>query len=64
VNETTATLFGRVLAEILEREEAGHPVDLPHYIDQHPELADHLRAYFRDRDGFAPVARDLPPAPF
>src|SRR5262245_634162 len=55
--------FEEVLAEILQEEEAGRVPDLAAYCDRFPELAEHLRDYFRNRAGFARLARELAPTP-
>src|SRR5436305_1664032 len=57
------TRFEAVLAEILQAEEAGQPPDLTSWLDRHSDLAERLRAFFRDRSGFARLARDLAPTP-
>src|SRR5262245_41442168 len=55
--------FEEVLAEILQAEEAGRTPDLTAYCERFPRLAERLRAYFRDRDGFARLARAIAPTP-
>jgi WD40 repeat protein/serine/threonine protein kinase len=53
--------FGKVLAEILQAEEAGQPVDLSRAVRAHPEFEKPLREYFRNRDGFDRLAPQLAP---
>src|SRR5262245_44880522 len=50
-----------VLAEIQQAEEEGRTVDVQHYLESFPDLADALRDYFRDRAWFARVAPQLAP---
>jgi hypothetical protein len=42
--------FESVLAEILQAEEQDRSVDVPRYCESFPDLADRLRAYFRNRE--------------
>jgi eukaryotic-like serine/threonine-protein kinase len=53
--------FASVLAEIQQAEEQGRTIDVQDYLDRHPDLAESLRGYFRDRDWFARVAPQLSP---
>jgi len=41
--------FEVVLAEILQAEEQGRILDVQHYCERFPELAERLREYFRNR---------------
>jgi eukaryotic-like serine/threonine-protein kinase len=53
--------FERVLAELLQTEERGEPLDLSGVIRDAPELEAPLREFFRNRDGFDRLAPDLAP---
>jgi serine/threonine protein kinase len=53
--------FEKVLAEILQAEEAGQPVDLSRAVRAYPEHEAQLREYFRNRDGFDRLAPHLAP---
>jgi WD40 repeat protein/serine/threonine protein kinase len=55
--------FQKVLAAILLAEEDGKKPDLSHICRAHPQLAERLRQYFRDRDGFDRVAPHIAPRP-
>jgi WD40 repeat protein/predicted Ser/Thr protein kinase len=55
--------FQKVLAAILLAEESGKKPDLSHICRAHPQLAERLRQYFRDRDGFDRVAVHIAPRP-
>src|SRR6516162_6140170 len=50
-----------VLAEIEQAREQGRTIDVQHYLDRYPDLAERLRGYFGDRDWFARVAPQLAP---
>jgi WD40 repeat protein len=50
--------FENVLAQFLQAEEQGLQPDPKQFLESHPECADRLRAFFRDRDWFA---REAPP---
>src|SRR5262245_93269 len=60
----TDPLFENVLAEILQAEEQGKPIDLDRYARSFPQLEGQLRDYFANREGFdraAPCLRPLAP---
>jgi hypothetical protein len=50
-----------VLAEIEQAREQGQTIDVRHYLDRYPDLAESLSGYFRDREWFARVAPRLSP---
>jgi hypothetical protein len=50
-----------VLAEIQQAEEQGRTIDEQSYLARHPDLAEPLRGYFRDRAWFARLAPQLAP---
>jgi serine/threonine-protein kinase len=53
----------RVLADYLEARRLGRQPDREELLRRHPELADELRSFFADQDGFGRVAGHLgPPA--
>jgi hypothetical protein len=53
--------FEEVLARFLQAEEHGLRPDPRSYLENYPELADRLRAFFRDREWFDLQARQLAP---
>jgi WD40 repeat protein/serine/threonine protein kinase len=55
--------FEQVLAEILQNEEEGTPIDLEQAVQTHPDLESSLREYFRNRAGFDRLASILAPPP-
>jgi WD40 repeat protein len=55
------TRWESVLVEIQQAEEEGRTIDQRDYLARFPDLADTLRAYFRDRKWFARVAPRLAP---
>jgi WD40 repeat protein len=55
--------FEKVLAQILQAEEAGKRVDLSRVVQKFPDLESALRDYFRNRDGFDRLAPCLAPTP-
>jgi serine/threonine-protein kinase len=50
-----------VLAEIEQAREQGQAIDVQHYIDRYPDLAEPLRGYIRDYEWFARVAPRVAP---
>jgi serine/threonine-protein kinase len=48
--------FGQALAELLQAEERGEPLDLERVLKECPDLETPLREFFRDRDGFNRLA--------
>ncbi|MFN0055579.1 MAG: protein kinase domain-containing protein [Planctomycetales bacterium] len=55
----TSSLLERVLADYLYALESGRTPDRQALLDAHPELADELQAFFRNRDSIAKVAEPL-----
>src|SRR5262245_28282912 len=53
--------FERALAELLEAEERGEPLDLAHVLQTAPDLEAPLRAFFQNPDGFDRLAPQLAP---
>jgi serine/threonine-protein kinase len=53
--------FERALAELLEAEERGEPLELTRVLQTAPELEPRLREFFRNRDGFDRFAPQLSP---
>jgi WD40 repeat protein len=53
--------FEHALAELLQAEERGEPLDLSRVLQTAPELETPLRAFFRNRDGFDRFAPHLAP---
>ena len=56
------TRLNDVLAAYPEAERLGRPPDRDALLTQHPDLAEDLRSFFRDKDGFARMAEPLHPA--
>jgi WD40 repeat protein len=55
--------INEAIAAYLRATEAGHAPDLEGWLAQHPDLADELRSFLADRDGFRGLAGELPAAP-
>src|SRR5262249_37310701 len=55
--------FEQVLADLLQAEERGERPDLSQVLRTFPERETPLRAFFRNRDGFARLAPQLGPTP-
>ncbi len=51
--------FEQVLAEYLRSVEAGQPLDRAQLLSQHPDLADDLRSFFRNRSAVEKLAAPL-----
>jgi hypothetical protein len=57
----------QILADLLEAERRGQPIDPPEVLRRHPDLAGELQSFFADRDRFrrqAPTVAPGGPAPF
>ena len=53
--------LNRIIAEYLEAAQSGDPPDRQELFDQHPDLADELRALFADHDKMNELAEPVPP---
>jgi serine/threonine-protein kinase len=49
----------RILADYLHATEAGSPPDREELLKQHPDVADDLRSFFRNRDGIDRIAGSI-----